>query len=111
MQRAAMPVIETFVGATALPLSFTINQQDGTAFNLTNYTLALTAKLDGVAKISAVSVTVDTAASGLCHYTPTTSTMVDTAGDMQAIIWMTTGGTTRPTEPFIIRVRPTATGG
>jgi hypothetical protein len=105
MRSVAGIIVETWVGADGLPLQFATKDSAGAVFALTGYTLTLTAKLDGDAKINAAAVTVTDAASGLCEFQPTAA-QVDTAGEYEGLLWLTLTSTAkkRPSRVFTIRV-------
>jgi len=103
MRGVAETIVETWVGADGLPLQFAMKDSAGAAFSLTGYALTLTASLDGTAKMNAQTVSVTSAAAGLCEYLPTAA-QINAAGDYKAIIWLATGGRVRPSRVFTIRV-------
>ena len=105
MIRESVPIIETIVGADALPLVFTIRKADGTALDLTSYTAALTATFDGATKISAAAMTKTDATNGILTYQPTAGE-INVAGDYRGRIWLIAGTARRPVEDVIIRVKP-----
>lgn len=114
----SLPVIWTYVGATARPLSFTLKDADGNAkdYSSADISCELTATLGGVVKISEgvltkVVVGMNAAGEdGVFSYTPSAAE-VDTAGDYTAIIRIVDGSAVDDTydftEKFLIKVQDT----
>lgn len=83
MKIAAKQTVKTYVGADDRVLYFLAKQGDGTAFNLTDYTVTMKAVLGATTKINASACTVTNAALGAFTYTPTAAE-IDEAGQYEA---------------------------
>ncbi len=105
MIRGNRPIVETFVGADGLAIEFELKQEDGTAFNITSYTLRFTATLNGTVKINAVTPTKTNEAGGLASYTPTAAE-INATGDYDAKLELILSTKIRRAEDFILRVNP-----
>lgn len=89
----SMPVIWTYVGATARALTFTLKDSDGMPRDYSSGDIEcyLTATLGGVVKIDEGQLTKvvvgenDAGEDGVFSYTPSAAE-IDTAGDYRAII-------------------------
>ncbi len=102
---AARPVVITYVGADNRTLLFTATE-DGSAMNLTSYTVTISAQYDNDDKIVSQSVTLDVEADGTMSYTPAAGE-IDVAGEYHAQIRLDDGSANIDyLEPFTLRVEP-----
>ena len=102
---AARPVVITYVGADNRTLLFTATE-DGSAMDLSSYTVTISAQYETAEKIVSGSVTLDTAADGEISFTPTAA-QLDVAGDYHAQIRLDDGSANIDyLEPFTLRVEP-----
>lgn len=107
MKTAARKIVETYVGADGRILYFLAKQADGTAFDLTGYTVTITAKNGSTTKIDDEECTVTNDAEGAFTYTPEAEE-IDEAGDYDAQVKLVDGSSlVNYLEQFIIQVNAT----
>lgn len=85
---------------------FEIKKADGTAYNLTDYTVTIKVWDGGALKFSGACSVTD-AAAGLCKYTPASDDF-DTVGEYYGELELTKAGVIVDTETFTVKVIPTA---
>jgi len=110
MKTAAMKYVDTYVGADGRTIYFLAKQSDALAFDLTGFTVTITAKNGSALKIDDEECTVTNETEGAFIYTPTAAE-IDEAGDYTAQVKLVDGSSlVNYLEPFILRVNAVLEG-
>ena len=101
----AKVVITAVAGSTGQTIDVAFKTSAGAAFNLTGYTVVLSANFNGAASITRAAVVVTNAANGLATFTDSADALVD-SGTHTAQFKLTATGVVAFSEEFLIRVLP-----